>query len=76
MLHGCYERLMPEVTIRHCPTEHFILAARAAKAHLEGVAMFNTFEYFNVPGEQLIARFDTHYTKVGNLIVSFRENDV
>jgi hypothetical protein len=65
---------MTDITIRNCPRENLLLAARAATAHLKTNHRFNRFEY----GENMafISKpiiFDTHFTKVGNLIVEYRD---
>ncbi len=66
---------MTDITIRNCPRENLLLAARAATAHLKTKHRFNRFEY----GENMVFTsdkpiiFDTHFTKVGNLIVEYRD---
>jgi hypothetical protein len=65
---------MTDITIRNCPRENLLLAARAATAYLRTNHQFNTFEY----GENMVFMskpiiFDTHFTKAGNLIVEYRD---
>lgn len=59
---------MTDITIRNCPDEHLLLAVMSASRTMQTKHKFNTFEIGDKP-----IIFDTHFTKVGNLIVEYRD---